>query len=95
MWYLRVSNSNTVASTNCFHFTDQQTYERCTEGGKIVFTDAPDSHAKIGDLYSELSVARETITTLEKRIASLKNNVWNEKGSIVISLPRLSLANDT
>jgi uncharacterized Rmd1/YagE family protein len=99
MWYLRVSNSNTVASTNCFHFTDRQSYERCVEGGKIVFTDAPDSHHTMDEFISfQLESAAEQIATLESRIKSMLNTVHDTSQTIHITLARMvpkTSSNDT
>ena len=47
-WYVRISNGDNVATTNCFQYTDSQTFVRCNVGEMLVFTDAPDSHYTIG-----------------------------------------------
>ena len=91
MWYLRVSNPETVATTNCFHFTDSQTYELCVEGGAIVFTDAPDSHYTI-DKFMENTVTNLTvqIATLEDSIRKMQNTVHATTHPINIIIHRLT-----
>ena len=76
MWYLRVSNPSEIATTNCYHFTDSQTYERCDVGGAIIFTDSPDSHHTI-DQFIEIKTATlaAQITALEERIRKMQNTV--------------------
>jgi hypothetical protein len=98
MWYLRVSNPYTVMTTNCFHFTDSQTYERCDVGGAIIFTDAPDSHhtinqfikTKTDNLTTQLDVANIQIITLEDRIRKIQNTVYAPTPPIHVTIHRLT-----
>ena len=98
MWYLRVSNPATVATTNCYHFTDSQTYERCDVGGAIVFTDDPDSHHTIDqftentitNLTTQLNDATVQIAALEDRIRKMQNTVHATTHPINITIHRLT-----